>query len=182
MTDLLPLLLGAALINHLVLGLPRATDDRRATRLRALGPVSALLILLAIPLGWGLAKILGAWALDALRLIALPPLAAALVWLAQRLCALLRPAWHRTDLWPLLLANGMASLMLGGQAPNLATLPFVALLGATGFWLLLHLLDDLLERIERGNVPAAFRGAPLLLIATGLMGMALLGLAGVGQS
>ena len=39
---------------------------------------------------------------------------------------------------------------------------------------------DLLERIEQCDVPAALRGAPLLLIAAGLMSLALLGFNGLG--
>ena len=40
----------------------------------------------------------------------------------------------------------------------------------------------LLERIEQCNVPAALRGAPLLLIAAGLMSLAFLGFNGLGAA
>jgi electron transport complex protein RnfA len=45
-----------------------------------------------------------------------------------------------------------------------------------GYWLALVILGSIRDRLEFSNVPAAFRGAPALLISAGLMAMAFLGI------
>jgi electron transport complex protein RnfA len=52
----------------------------------------------------------------------------------------------------------------------------VASLSATaGYWAAVILLDSIRERLELSNLPAAFRGAPALLVSAGLMAMAFMG-------
>ena len=48
-----------------------------------------------------------------------------------------------------------------------------------GFLLAIVIFAGLRERIERSNVPPAFRGLPITLIAAGLMSIAFLGFAGL---
>ena len=45
---------------------------------------------------------------------------------------------------------------------------------------MLTLFDDLLQQVDEAKVPAVFRGAPMLLICAGLMGLAFLGFNGMG--
>jgi Na+-translocating ferredoxin:NAD+ oxidoreductase subunit A len=45
-----------------------------------------------------------------------------------------------------------------------------------GYWMATSLLDSIRERLELSDVPAAFRGAPSMLLSTGLMSMALMGI------
>jgi Na+-translocating ferredoxin:NAD+ oxidoreductase subunit A len=45
-----------------------------------------------------------------------------------------------------------------------------------GYWMACSLLDSIRERLELSDVPAAFRGAPSMLLSAGLMSMALMGI------
>jgi electron transport complex protein RnfA len=50
---------------------------------------------------------------------------------------------------------------------------------AAGFGLVLVLFAGLRERIEAGEAPQVFRGAPIGLITAGLMALAFMGFAGM---
>jgi Na+-translocating ferredoxin:NAD+ oxidoreductase subunit A len=59
------------------------------------------------------------------------------------------------------------------------SLPEAVLAGACsglGYWLAAALLEALHERLELSSVPGALRGAPIMLISTGLMAMAFMGI------
>jgi electron transport complex protein RnfA len=182
MTELLFALIGAALVNNLILTLPVAADSLRHARVQALGPAGALLILLAAPLAWLLNKLLQP-GLGYLSLLLLLPLLAGLAWLSLALLARLRPSLLQpAGLWPLLLGNG-AGLGVMLISKPLETFPLALVLGlggGLGFWLVLQLFADLLERVEQCDVPASFKGTPMLLICAGLMGLAFLGFNGLG--
>ncbi|BAN47309.1 Rnf-Nqr domain containing protein [Metapseudomonas resinovorans] len=182
MTDFLFALLGAALVNNLVLGLPFGADSLRQPRSRALALAGGAVIALATPLAWLLEHLLLApLELGAVRLFIFLPLLAPLAWLSLRLLARLRPALARDGLWPLLVVNGAAlGAMLLGAAGSFPVALGMGLGGGLGFWLVLSLFDDLLRQVDESLVPAAFRGAPLLLVCAGLMGLALLGFNGMG--
>jgi electron transport complex protein RnfA len=51
---------------------------------------------------------------------------------------------------------------------------------SVGFGLVLVLFAGLRERIDAGDVPAPFRGAPIGLVTAGLMALAFMGFAGMG--
>lgn len=176
MTDFLFALIGAALISHLLLGLPMAANLRR----HALGPNVALLILVAVPLAWLAERVLQALALPALYLLTCGLLSAALSWLVPMLLARWRPTLAEPPLNLLLLGNGLGAMLLARPLENFSSALLMGLAGGLGFWLVLQLLHDLHERIEQGAVPSAFRGVPIMLISTGLMGLACLGLNGLG--
>lgn len=182
MSDFLFALIGAALISNLILGLPLAADALRHARLRALGPAGALLILLAAPVAWLVQQLLQIAGLDYLYLIVLLPLLAALSWLSLTLLARLRPALAQPDLWPLLLGNGLGAMLLARSLEGPAAALALGIGGGLGFWLVLQLMSDLLERIEQCDVPSAFRGMPILLITAGLMSLAFLGFNGLGTA
>ncbi|MGB4075884.1 Rnf-Nqr domain containing protein [Pseudomonas sp.] len=182
MSELLSALIGAVLVNHLLLGLPAAADMPRHARMQALGPAGALLILFAAPLAWLLHRLLPA-DLGYLSLMLLLPLLAGLSWLSLLLLARLRPSLVQpAGLWPLLLINGASlSAMLISQALESFDLALaVGLAAGLGFWLLLQLFADLLERVGQCDVPMPFRGTPMLLICAGLLSLASLGLNGLG--
>lgn len=184
MTEFLSALIGAALVNNLLLGLPVAADALRSARVQAIGPGTALLVLLAAPLAWLLQQLLQSLALDYLYLLTGLPLLAGLAWLSLTLLARVRPALSQPELWPLLLANGagLGALLLSQPLPSLAAALVLGLGGGLGFWLALQLFADLLDRIEQCDVPAPFRGLPVMLIAAGLMGLAFLGFNGLGAA
>ncbi|WP_137818815.1 Rnf-Nqr domain containing protein [Pseudomonas sp. 2FG] len=184
MTELFLALLGAALVNNLFLMLPAGADALRARRVRLLGPASALLILFATPLAWLLQSLLlEPLELSYLRLFVLMPLLAPLAWLSSKVLARLRPQLPQDGLWPLLLGNGaaLAAMLLASQpAASFALALALGLGGGLGFWLALALFTDLLGRIEQADIPAPFKGAPVMLICAGLMGLAFLGFNGLG--
>lgn len=182
MSDFLFALIGAALISNLILGLPLAADALYSARVQALGPAGALLILLAAPSAWLLQQALQAVDLTYLSLLISLPLLAALSWLSLTLLARLRPALPLDGLWPLLLGNGLGAMLLARSLENFSATLALGIGGGLGFWLVLQLMSDLLERIERCDVPAAFRGTPILLIAAGLMSLAFLGFSGLGAA
>lgn len=182
MTDFLFALIGAVLVNNLILGVPVAADAVRHARLQALGPSSALLILFAAPLAWLLQHALLAAALSYLFLLAAAPLLAALAWGIPRLLARLHRGFVTGELWLLLIANGLGAMLLATQLDSFTGALALGIGGGLGFWLALQLLSDLLERIEQCDVPAAFRGTPMLLIGAGLMGLAFLGFNGLGAA
>ena len=53
---------------------------------------------------------------------------------------------------------------------------------AAGFGLALLLFAALRERIDSGDVPAAFKGTPIALVTAGLMALAFMGFSGLGGS
>jgi electron transport complex protein RnfA len=155
------------------------------SRLPALGASSALLLVIAPPLAWLLQhQLLAPLALTHLQLFGLLPLLAGLAWLALRLLSRLSQ-WPSQGLWLALIGNGaalacsllaMRSPMAFGQALLLGAL------AAPGFWLALQLLADLQQRIDIAQVPAPFRGVPLMLINAGLLSLALVGLGSWGSA
>ncbi|MGE8359518.1 Rnf-Nqr domain containing protein [Pseudomonas sp.] len=185
MSEFIFVLIGAALVNHLVLSLPALAGTPPGARLRFIGPATALLILLTAPLSWLLQHQLQTFDLGYLHLMLMLPLLATLAWGIQTL--ILR--WQRPEqpldgLLPLLLGNGagLGTLLAGTSAESFPIALTLGLGGGLGFWLILQLLSDLFERVEQCDVPTPFRGAPLQLICTGLMGMAFLGLNGLGAA
>ena len=56
---------------------------------------------------------------------------------------------------------------------------FSGLVTGLGFLFLLLVLTCLRERLDNQNIPEAFRGTPIILIALGLFSMGLMGLAGL---
>lgn len=177
MIELLCALLCAALLSHLALG-PCSRAPRRA-RLAALGPAVALILALGTPLAWLLDRLLATGIPDLLRpyllMTVLLPLGWALPALLQRLRR--QPA---RDLWPLPQAAVLGAALLGPLSPTFMHGLLVGLGSATAYWLLLQLTEGLRRRLEERPGPVALRGAPLLIIASGLAGLALLGLEGLG--
>ncbi|MET1080887.1 MAG: Rnf-Nqr domain containing protein [Pseudomonas sp.] len=188
MSDFLLALIGAALANNLALLVPLGIDPAlRATgprgRLHALGLATSLVLALTLPL----ALLLDLWLLQplqaqSLRTWAVLSSAAVLIGPCLALLRRLRPALPVDGLGPLILLNGG---LLGWplQAPDASLVQALAwgLGGGLGFWLVLLLYTDLLERIDPAHVPLPFRGAPMVLLSAGLMGVALLGFAGMGR-
>lgn len=182
MSDFLFALIGAALVSNLILGLPLAADALRHARAQALGPAGALLILLTAPAAWLLQQALLAVDLTYIYLLIGIPLLAALSWLSLALLQRLRPALDQSGLWPLLLGNGLGAMLLARSLDGFAAALALGIGGGLGFWLVLQLMSYTLERIEQCDVPVAFRGTPILLIAAGLMSLAFLGFNGLGAT
>ncbi|WCD81918.1 Rnf-Nqr domain containing protein [Pseudomonas sp. TUM22785] len=183
MTDFILALLGAALVNNLILVLPLGTDALRQSRSRSLALAGGLLLVLATPLAWALDRLLAPLGLDYLGIALLLPALLPLAWASLALLARLAPHLPRDGLLPLLLGNGAAlGAMLLAAAGDFASALGLGIGGGIGFWIALRLFDDLLQRVEAADVPAPFRGLPVMLICAGLMGVALLGFNGMVAS
>lgn len=176
-------------MNELILILPVASLlslwllQGERPRLRALAAATALLLSVATPLAWLLQHaVLAPLGLSHLLLFGLLPLLALLAWASLRLLAKLRPHWQQQALWLPVLGNGAAlalAVQVAQREIGLGQALLLGLASALGLCLVLLLLADLLQRIDQAAVPAALRGLPLMLIGTGLLGLALLGLNGL---
>ncbi|ATR84473.1 Rnf-Nqr domain containing protein [Pseudomonas defluvii] len=194
MTELIVTLIGAALINNIVLHQGLALDpalriDGAADRhkIHALGLTTGLLMLSSTLIGQLLYRyLLLPLQLDYLRLFVFLPLCIVLITPLLTLVSRWQPQLPQTGLKPLLLGNaGVLALSLTASSPELDVLQVIALsIGSgLGFWLVLILLDDLRQRtLDNDAIPESFRGLPLELIGAGIMAMAFLGLNGLFTS
>ncbi|PLP88308.1 NADH:quinone oxidoreductase [Pseudomonas sp. FFUP_PS_473] len=194
MTELIVTLIGAALINNIVLHQGLALDpalriDGAADRhkIHALGLTTGLLMLSSTLIGQLLYRyLLLPLQMDYLRLFVFLPLCIVLITPLLTLVSRWQPQLPQTGLKPLLLGNaGVLALSLTASSPELDVLQVIALsIGSgLGFWLVLILLDDLRQRtLDNDAIPESFRGLPLELIGAGIMAMAFLGLNGLFTS
>jgi len=191
MSDLLLLALGASLVNNFVLtnflGLcPFVGASRRYEA--AAGMALATLFVLTLASGASYAAyhwLLEPLGLGYLRTLVFILLIAAAVQFTELLIRATSPLLHQLlgVFLPLITTNcavlGVALLNLERQHGLLESLVFGAA-AAAGFGLALLLFAALRERIDAGDVPAAFRGAPIALVTAGLMALAFMGFGGLG--
>jgi electron transport complex protein RnfA len=191
MSDLLLLALGASLVNNFVLtnflGLcPFVGVSRRFEAAAGM----ALATLFVLTLASGLSYALWHWLLEPLglgylRTLAFILLIAGVVQGTELVVRATSPLLHALlgVFLPLITTNcavlGVALLNLDRQHGLLESLVFGAS-AAAGFGLALLLFAALRERIGTGDVPAAFRGAPIALVTAGLMALAFMGFSGLG--
>lgn len=83
---------------------------------------------------------------------------------------------------PLITTNcavlGVALLNIG-EGHNFIESAFYGFGAAVGFTLVMVLFASMRERIDAGDVPAPFQGAPIALITAGLMSLAFMGFGGL---
>jgi electron transport complex protein RnfA len=192
MTDLLLLAIGASLVNNFVLtnflGLcPFVGVSGRFEA--AAGMALATLFVMTLASGLGYAAF--HWLLDPLglgylRTLVFILLIAAVVQLTELVVRATSPLLHQLlgVFLPLITTNcavlGVALLNLDRHHDLLESLVYGAS-AAAGFGLALVLLAALRERVDSGDAPAAFRGAPLTLVTAGLMALAFMGFSGLGS-
>lgn len=191
MSDLLLLALGASLINNFVLtnflGLcPFVGVSRRFEA--AAGMALATMFVLTLASGLSYAAwhwVLEPLGLEYLRILVFILLIAAVVQFTELAVRATSPLLHQLlgVFLPLITTNcavlGVALLNLDRRHGLLESLVFGASAGA-GFSLALLTFAALRERIDSGDVPAAFRGAPIALVTAGLMALAFMGFSGLG--
>lgn len=191
MTDLLLLAIGASLVNNFVLtnflGLcPFVGVSGRFEA--AAGMALATLFVMTLASGLGYAAF--HWVLDPLglgylRTLVFILLIAAVVQLTELIVRATSPLLHELlgVFLPLITTNcavlGVALLNLDRHHDLLESLVYGAS-AAAGFGLALLLFAALRERLDGGDAPAAFRGAPLALVTAGLMALAFMGFGGLG--
>jgi electron transport complex protein RnfA len=191
MSDLLLLALGASLVNNFVLtnflGLcPFVGVSRRFEAAAGM----ALATLFVLTLASGMSYVAWHWVLEPfgleyLRIMVFILLIAAVVQITELIVRATSPLLHELlgVFLPLITTNcavlGVALLNLDRRHGLLESLVFGASAGA-GFGLALLLFAALRERIDSGEVPRAFQGAPIALVTAGLMALAFMGFSGLG--
>jgi electron transport complex protein RnfA len=85
---------------------------------------------------------------------------------------------------PLITTNcavlGVALLNIG-EGHNLIESAFYGFGAAVGFTLVMVMFAAIRERVDAGDVPTPFKGAPIALITAGLMSLAFMGFGGMVQ-
>jgi electron transport complex protein RnfA len=191
MADLLAILLTAAFINNFVLvkflGLcPVMGVSKQLDAAYGLALATAFVLTLAS----GLSHVLWQWVLLPLELPWLRTLSfilviAALVQVVEAVMRARFPVLQQVlgIYLPLITTNcavlGVALLNTQEDHDLLGAIVF-GFGAALGFGLVLVLFAGLRERLEAGDVPAPFRGAPIALVTAGLMALAFMGFAGMG--
>jgi electron transport complex protein RnfA len=192
MTELLLIIVAAALVNNFVLvqflGLcPFMGASRRLEGAVGMGLATGFVLTTASGLSYVIDRwLLIPYGLEYLRLIAFIIVIGASVQLAELLLRKLSPLLYRVlGLYIPLIASNCA--VLGVALLNsTASRSFVAALfygagAALGFGLVLVLLAGIRERLEFADVPNPFRGASIALITAGIMALAFLGFAGFAR-
>ncbi len=188
------ILIGAALTNNAVLTHLLGVDPalRSQGRLRAaltVGAATGCVVLIAAVACWSIEYFVfdpfGAGWLRTLMwlmiIAALAPLPRAIV---QRRFPLM-PQQSSWALSPaLLIGNGLLLGVIALNAPIEGG--FVAILARSlgaviGFAIVLLLFTAMRDRLDGVDVPAPFRGAPILLITAAIMALAFMGFAGIGR-
>ncbi len=191
MTDLLLLAIGASLVNNFVLtsflGLcPFVGVSGRFEAAAGMALATLFVMTLASALGYAAFHwLLEPLGLGYLRTLVFILLIAAVVQFTELVVRATSPLLHQLlgVFLPLITTNcavlGVALLNLDRHHSLLESLVYGAS-AAAGFGLALVLFAALRERVDGGDAPAAFRGAPLALLTAGLMALAFMGFGGLG--
>ncbi|MHC8307102.1 electron transport complex protein RnfA [Pseudomonas sp. PB3P13] len=186
MTEIVLILISAALINNFVLHWPLGADpllgaERR--QLHALGIATTCLMLTVGMTGYALHHwVLVPLELTSLKLFVFLPLSVLLITPLLKRLAQVFSTLPFEGLWPLLLGNaGVFGLTLfnAEQDKGLGYATALSLGAGFGFWLVLILFSDLRQRTLDNDVPQPFRGLPIDLIGAGLIAVAFLGFSGL---
>lgn len=197
MTGFIAIVIGTALANNAALSHLLGLDPALRTHARLrdafrLGLSIACVLLVAVVACWLIERfLLAPFALEWLRALVLLLVVVALApWPRVLLQGRLLPESGHSDdrdsfraLSPLLLVGN--GLLLGALVPDSHT-DFVSMLArsfgiAIGFGIVLLLFAAMHDRLEGADVPAPFRGAPILLITAAMMALAFTGFAGFGR-
>ncbi len=186
MTDFLAILVGVALVNHLVLARypafsPLAARRGRLRLPRAHAFAMTLALTLAMATVWLLdSKVFQDLGFRELRLPVLILAAMAAVPLAALPARMTGPAAAPgRALLTIDCAMLGAALLATRELPTLTAAVAWAVATALGFLLLLPLLADIDERLESAEVPPRLAGAAIMLVTAGLMSLAFSGVAGM---
>lgn len=190
MTDFLMIMLGAALINNLVLGQLLGVssvfryDSQLSVALTLALFTAPVMVLTGLLHYLMFTTLLAPLQLVALELICLVLVSGLLTLAGLRVAQRAFPlSFQRHRLLLLMTAANSAVLgaaLLGNQAYAGLSAVLAYSVGSTaGFVLILLSLAALRERLSMVNVPMPFRGLAIDMIAAGLAAMALQGLAGI---
>lgn len=192
MTELLLIMLAAALVNNFVLvqflGLcPFMGASRRVEGALGMGLATGLVLTTASGLSYLVERwLLVPFELEYLRLVAFILVIGAAVQLTEQLIRRLSPLLHRVlGLYIPLIASNCAvlgvALLNSTASRSLVAALFYGAGAALGFALVLALLAGLRERLEGADVPLPFRGAAIAFVTAGIMSLAFLGFTGFAR-
>jgi electron transport complex protein RnfA len=192
MSELLLIVLGAALVNNFVLvqflGVcPFMGASRRVEGAIGMGLATGLVLTTASALSYLLERyLLAPFELEHFRLLAFMLVIGAAVQLTDVLIRRFSPLLHRVlGIYIPLIASNCA--VLGVALLNsTASRGFVAALfygagAALGFGLALALFAALRERLVDADVPVPFRGAAIAFVTAGILSLAFLGFTGFAR-
>ncbi len=190
MHEYLLILLGAALVNNVVLvrflGLcPFMGVSGKIDSALGMGMATTFVLTLAVSASWLLEHyVLVPLGIEFLRILAFILVIAALVQFTEIFIRKASPSLYQVlgIYLPLITTNcavfGMALLNVQQQRDFLSSLLY-GVGSALGFTLVLALFAGLRERLALARVPATFAGAPIAFIAAGLLALAFMGFAGL---
>lgn len=190
MSDFFGLVFGAVLVNNLVLtylvGLDlQVAASKRMDAAWLIGLATLYSLMLCLPAVYLIDQlIIIPFSLQFLDLLFYVMLIIIVVYGSQNIVRRLFPrvSQHTDTLIPVILLNSiLLAVILINQDQNnsfLGALINGIAIGA-GFLFLLLTLTCLRERIENQDIPAPFKGLPILLISLGIFSMGLMGLAGL---
>jgi electron transport complex protein RnfA len=190
MGDYLFILLGAALVNNVVLvrflGLcPFMGVSNKIDAALGMGIATTFVLTLAVVVSWMLEYyVLAPLNIQFLRILAFILVIAALVQFAEMFVRKASPSLYQAlgIYLPLITTNcavfGIALLNVQQQHDFLSSLLY-GLGSALGFTLVMALFAGIRERLTLANVPMAFAGAPIAFITAGLLALAFMGFVGL---
>jgi len=192
MQELALILIGALLVNNFVLaqflGLcPFIGVSGNYDAAVSMGLATTFVLTLAASLSYlSFHYLLLPLGLEYLNIITFIVIIASVVALTELFVRSVSPLLHQVlgIYLPLITTNcavlGVALLALGRNLSFLQTLAY-AVGAAAGFTLVLVVFAAMRERLQHANVPAAFQGAPIALVSAGILSLAFLGFAGLGN-
>ena len=192
MTELVLIVVAAALVNNFVLvqflGVcPAMGAARRPEGALGLGLATALALTLASGASYAVERlVLEPFGLEYFRLVSFVAVVGLAVHGTDLLIRRFSPLLHRVlGIYIPLVAGNCAvlgvALLNSGASRSLVAALFYGAGASLSFGLALALLAAIRERVERADVPAPFRGSPILFITAGLLSLAFLGFAGFAR-
>lgn len=190
MTSLLLIALGAALVNNVVLsqflGLcPFIGVSKKTKTAAGMGFAVIFVILISSAVTYGIYYgILVKFKLEYLQTIVFILVIAALVQLVEMILKkFIKPLYQALGVYlPLITTNcavlGVAISNIDKKFNFLESM-FSAFGTSLGFLIAIVILAGIREKTEKNNVPKAFKGTPLVLVAAGLMAIAFSGFTGL---
>ncbi len=193
MTEYLLLFLGAVLVNNVVLsrflGLcPFIGVSNNMDSALGMGLATTFVLTLAAATSWMIENwILQPLDVGSLRIISFILVIAAVVQFTEIIMRSISPAlYNLLGLFlPLITTNcavlGIALINVQQQSSFIESLLF-GFGSAIGFTLVLVIFAGIRQRLSYSDVPQAFAGAPIALIAAGIMSLAFMGFGGLDAS
>lgn len=193
MTDAILLILGAVLVNNVVLvkflGLcPFMGVSGKVDTALGMGMATTFVLTLACAFGWVLEHgLLVPLHMTYLRIMTFILVIAAVVQFTELVVKKVSPGLHQVlgIFLPLITTNCAVlgiSLLNVQAGRNFVESVLYGFGSAAGFTLVMVLFAGLRERLALARVPGAFAGAPVAFITAGLLSMAFMGFAGLVRS